>query len=110
MHHDWLFVVQRCLIDRLLAQPAVRVAIGHWENSTDDIVGFAIADVEARVLYWIFTKKNFRNGRVATRLLEHLFGKPNGPMYAHVILPPLYGLADTWQIEFTPYRLDEVTG
>jgi hypothetical protein len=77
---NWLFAAQRALINALVARPEVQVLVACAPGNEAQVYGFAVGEPAGAVLHWVYTKDRgvFRRAKVATRLIQALFGSLDG--------------------------------
>jgi hypothetical protein len=105
---NWLAAAQHCLIDRLLAAKTVLCAIAVDPENPDNIRGYLAGDPDRRLMFWLYVRGKFRQARVATRLLEQVFERPEEPIEVTVTTRRLNWLRRRWTFHKAAGRLSEV--
>jgi hypothetical protein len=105
---NWLSVAQHALIERLLAAPSVLCAVAVDPEEPDAIRGYLVGEPDQRVLHWVYVRGWYRRGRVATRLLDRVFGDPDRPIEVTTTTRRLDWLRRRWRFPVRTGRLCEV--
>jgi hypothetical protein len=105
---NWLCSVQQLLIEKLLAEPSVLAAVAVDPQNLDSIRGYLVGDPAKRVLHFIYVRGWYRRGRVATRLLERVFGDRDKPIEVTATTRRLNWLRGRWRLPLRSHNLCEV--
>ena len=104
---NWLSAAHHSLIIRMLATCEVEVLVAARAGFPDDWYGYIVGEPTRQVLHWLFVKKSFRRGGVATRLLEGMFGEPRGELIEVTTHAPDLRYLTAWNFSKRSYRLCE---
>lgn len=91
----WVKAAQRALIAKILKKSDV--LIGCDIHNDDQVFGYMVANLTGGVLHWIYTKNDFRNYKVADRLVGRLLSNHETIVCTHPT-PIVRKLVDKWNI------------
>lgn len=75
---DLWFNAHRAYIERVMADPKVRVLVACAADAPNEILGYAVA-TPTEVLQWVFVRKGLRRQGLAKRLLLEIQAPPGTP-------------------------------
>jgi len=114
LHRDldpnWLAAAQNALISRILRHPSAAVLVATRRGAPEDWHGYLVATGD-RVLHWVWVKRRFRQGGIATALLTAAFGMPDERQAIDATCAtPNLGYLSAWPLTIRTHRLCEVSG
>lgn len=75
---DLWFTAHRAYIERVMADPTVRVLVACAADAPNEILGYAVATPN-EVLQWVFIRRGLRRQGLAKRLLTEIQAPPGTP-------------------------------